>query len=139
MRLPKSSAFSLSAGVDLAVLRGVDQAALRPRLGAGRAGPAGGRAGAGAGRGRSRCRQQPRAGGGAWARAGGAAEVSEGRGAPGGGHPVGAGAISMALLPLQPLLEAARGRGNAALAARVCDAGLGRADSPQGRLCSLSS
>lgn len=100
VRLPKSSAFSLSAGVDLAALRGVDQAA--PRLGAGRAGPAGGRAGAGAGRGRSRCRQQPRAGGGAWARAGGAAEVSEGRGAPGGGHPVGAGAISMALLPCSP-------------------------------------
>lgn len=63
-------------------------------------GPQGAGPGAGAGRGRSRCRQQPRAGGGAWARAGGAAEVSEGR--PGGGHPVGAGAISPGLLPLQP-------------------------------------
>lgn len=130
--------YPISAGVDQAALRGVDQAALRLRLGAGRAGPAGGRA---RGRGGAGPLPVPSAAAG-WRRSLGAGRrrcggERGGEGRPGGGHSVGAGAIWPALLPLQPVLEAARG--DAALAARGRGAGLGRADSSQGRFCSLSN
>lgn len=134
------AAFSLSAGVDQAALRGVDQAAARLRLGAGRAGPAGGRA---RWRGGAGPLPVPSAAAG-WRRSLGAGRRRCGgeRGAAGGRPSCGGGrhfAGFVAPAASQPLLGAARGRGNAALAAWGCGTGLGRADSPQGRLCSSSS